>query len=559
MKLTEYIDERRLARLPEGTPRQKVETMLDRPDADAYIKAVDAPVLFQLIKDAGWEDAQPLMAHVSTEQLQTFVDLDCWRKDRFQPDKLRPWLAAILAEADDVTFKRHCRDVDAEVLAMFFKSTLRVDLMGEEGEVPEQFWDENVEVSPDGVYALVYPEDEATAVLLRQTVDRLYEVDRVLAWTLLEAVRWELMSPMEEEAFRWRRSRLEEYGFVEFDEAMKIYKPLDPLRFRERIEAGEIEEKLAVEPQDNLPILPSVPEEERFYAAAVIKGLEGDALQSAMAEFVALHNRALIAEGIEPGASAEADAVTERTTGYLSIGLEYLSRRNDEVAAELVRTIPLRDIFRVGFTTVEKLRDNVARIRRRPALTIIEGERWSLLREEDAALCEAILRPRPMFALSPTEHEIFHTQSQVDEAALKLGLIAFKQLWLFGVKQIAPGELVQFAYGDVWLNEAPDVTFDAFFASELAAVLLGRDPDRFGIRPDELEKLPARLREKPWGDDPVGFFEPIVGPVLEQLPAGTRLVTRWLEQTLDRLVDELGGVQEIENPAIFTPVLILQA
>lgn len=559
MKLTDYIDERRLALLPDGTPRQKVEAMLDRPDADAYVKAVDAPVLFQLIRNAGWEDAQPLMAHVSTEQLQTFVDLDCWRKDRFQPDKLRPWLAAVVAETDDRTFRDHCRDVDAEILALFFKSTLRVDIMGEEGEVPEQFYGDSVELSPDGVYAMVYPEDEATAVLLRQTIKRLYEVDRVLAWTLLEAVRWELVSPMEEEAYRWRRSRLEEYGFVEFDEAMKIYKPLDPARFRERLEAGEVDEKVAAEPQDNLPVLPSIPQEERFYAAAIIKSLDGADVQSVMAEFIALHNRALIAEGVEPGASSEADFVAERTTGYLSIGLEYLSRRNDEVAADLVRTVPLRDIFRAGFTTVERLRDNVARIRRRPALTIIEGEHWSLLREREAALCDAILRPRPQFAKSVTEHEIFHTQAQVDEAALRLGLIAFKQLWLFGVKQIAPGELVRFAYGDIWLNEAPDVTFDAFFASELAAVLSGREPDRFGVRPAELEKLPARLREKPWGDDPVGFFEPIVGPVLEQLPAGTRLVTRWLQETLDRLVDELGGVQEIDNPALFTPVLIVQA
>lgn len=557
-KLTDYIDERRLVQLPDGTPAERIEALLDRPDAREYVQAVDAPVLYQLIKDAGWGEAEDLIGYVSTEQLQIFVDLDCWRRDVFDPRKLEPWMAAVLSETDDRTFRAHCRDTDPEVLALYFKDSLLVGLFDEEGMVPPEFYDKDVAASPDGVYALVYPEDENSRALLNGLINRLYETDMVLAWTLLEAVRWELRSPMEEEAYRWRNSRLEEYGFVEFDEAMRIYRPLDPVRFRERIDAGDVDVKSAVDGPQNLPVLSGVADEGRYFAAAMIQRLEGESLQTVMAEFVALQNRALIAEGAEPSEAGDAQPVAERTTGYLSIGLEFLSRRNDERAVEILQSVHLRDVFRAGFTSVEKLRDNVARIRRRPTLTLVERERFSLLRAADAALCDAILRPRPMFAEISGDRDSFHTQDQVDRAALRLGLIAFKQLWLFGVMSVSPGELVQRTMSGLWLSEAPDLTFDAFFATALAQVLVERPPDTFGLRPGELNKLPALLRAKPWGDDAIGFFEPVVGPVLEELPAGVRLVGRWLETALAELHDELAAVSNVDTPELFRGLLVLQ-
>lgn len=557
-KLAEYIAERRLARLPEGAPREQVEAILDRPDVDAYVQAIEAPLLLDLIKRAGWDDAMELLGHVSSEQLQTFVDLDCWRRDTFLPQALEPWLVGLLTEAGDAAFKRHCREVDPEVLAMYFKANLLVDLMDEEGLVPPAFAAMEVETSPDGVYALVYPEDERTAAILRAMLDRLYEVDRVLAWTLLEAARWELMSPMEDEAYRWRTSRLEELGFVEFDEAMVIYQPLDPVRYREKLEAGDFEPKPRAAVPSSLPVVAVAASEERFYAAAMMQRLEGEALDRTMAEFVALQNRAFIAEGIEPGDVSEGQFVAERTTGYLSIGLEYLSRRDDARALEILRSAPLRNVFRVGFTIIDRLHENVSRLRRRPATTIIEGVRFSLLRGPDAALCEALLRARPMYSAAPTEQDIFHTQSQVDDAALRLGLIAFKQLWVFGVLGVAPGELVRLAYGDVWLNEPPTVTFDAIFATWVASYMLGRKPDMYGLSSAEVQRLPEVLRSRPWEGDLLGFFDALVGQLLESLPAGARLMTRWLEQTVDELADELGSVAGIDDVAMFTDVVIVQ-
>lgn len=547
-----------ITQLPAGKPEEQVTAILDRPDVAIYVPTIEAPTVHRLVHDAGWEIAQDLVPYLSTEQLQTCLDLDCWSRYEFKPSQLSPWLAALVGGAEDQVLRARLRELDPEILALFVKEYLLVDVWGEEGEVPDAFWDEpHVERSPDGVYALVYNGDDATNALLRSTMNRLFDVDMVLAWTLLEAARWELKTPMEEEALRWRKSRLEEWGFVEIGEAMQIYKPLDGARFRERIESGELASKTRVEPHTHLPALLELGSDERYFAVQAMSTLTPDELETTMSEFVALQNRAAVAEGIDPGDRADTQAVADRSTGYLSIGLEFLSRRDSARAADILRTVPLRDVFRVGFTTVERLRENVHRIRRRPTLTLVEGQRFSLLGEADATLCESIASVRPTYADSIGDRDIFHTQSQVDDAAQRLGLIAFKQLWLFGIMKTSPPELVHRASGGLWLNDADQLTFDGFFATAVAQVLLGTPVDTLGLSPSELSKLPARLRERPWEDDLLGAFEPLVGPVLEALGPASRLMTTWLESTVAELQDELAAV-EAPEPQLLTGLLVVQ-
>lgn len=545
--------------LPAGEPEEQIVAILDRPDAASFVAAIEAPTLYRLVLDAGWDVGQELVPYLTPQQLQTCLDFDCWTKGRFLPEKVAPWLAALVAEADDATFRRQCREMEPEVLAIFVQEYLWVDVFGEEGEVPLHFADEMVERSPDGVYALVYRGDDSVNALIRAALNRLYELDMVLAWTLLEAARWELRSAMEEEALRWRTSRLEEWGFVDLDEAMEIYKPLDGAKYRERLERGEVGAKRPAVAAENIAALAVLGEQGRgLYAARILARLSGQELETAMAEFVALQNRASIAEGIDPGDRGDVEAVAERTAGYLSIGLEFLSRRDDERAADILRTAPLRDVFRVGFTTVDRLRDHVHRIRRRPTLSLIEGERFSLLRGADAALGEALANVRPQYAALDGTREIFSTQAQVDDAAFRLGLIAFKQLWLFGVLGAGPAELAQRAHSGAWLNEPPELTFDAFFAAAVAQVLVGLEPDGLGLAPSDLPLLLERIRARPWADDLLATFEPLVGPALERLGPGGRLMTRWLEATLAELVDELGGVS-VAMPEILTGLLLLRA
>ncbi len=548
--------------LPAGDAAEQIDAILRQPDAEKIFQSLDAPALYRLMKRAGWDQSYDLVQYATPDQIQVFVDFDCWQRDRMLPENMDKWLRALVGEADDEHFKQVCRDLDPEVMAMFFKANLRVEHTDEEGRPPPHLEEEgNVEVTPDNWYAVAYPGDEDRAALLRTLIDRLYHVDRVLAWTLLEAVRWELMSEMEEKAYRWRNSRLEEFGFVKREEAVEIYQFVEPVDYRQRLEEDEADERTAVDPPERLD-LPAVFREEfdeEFYVFEAVKPLRNDEfLRRILFEFRALINRAMIADGIEPGEIKSGREVVRRTLGYASLGLEFLSEKDLDRAQSLLIERPVKEIFQVGYSLASKLQSKMESLRDNPTLSLIENDELSLLSPDDRAVAESLLRRRPTFAEDRRTFDLFKTQDQLDETALAVGMIAFKQVWLFGLHADSVAELAELVYGDDTYNSPDAVTFDTLFATTLSNYLISGEPTLDPLAAAQLHDLPPMLREAPWQEDFEQYFESFVTSIVEAAPAATRkLATRWLHETLDRLDEELGEVQSIDEPKFFAPVLLV--
>jgi hypothetical protein len=548
--------------LPPGEPAAKVKAIMEMADPVGYLEQLDAQVFYQLIKSAGWDQTHDLIQYATPRQIQNFVDFDCWTRDRLIPDKMDKWLLSLVTDASDAKLKTVARELDAEVLSIYFKTFLHVEEL-DEGRIPDHL-EGDIGTSPDGVYAIVYPENDDRAALLRALIDRIYAVDRVLAWTLLEAVQWELMSEMEEFAYKWRNSRLEEFGFVTREEAVEAYQYVDPAKFRERLEKGarpdERVESIAP-PRLDLPAVLEDELDEEFFAFRALSGVDDPtAIQRIIYQIGALTNRTMIADGIEPGEVESGREVVRRTLGYLSLGLEFLSRADLNAAARQLSEVPVKRIFQVGFSLPRKLQHQLAALEERPALTLLDGERYSLLNEDERALAESLDRPRPTFAWDWRRYEIFKSQEQLDSAAFRIGMIAFKQIWLFTVAGQTPDALGEALHSDEVANEPATATFDALFATWLARFILGEDPSLNPLRSTEIELLIERINLAPWdAEDGAAFFKPLLERINAHVPPGSnRLFTRWTIQTLARLDDEFAGVTLVDNPAIFQDVLLVR-
>jgi hypothetical protein len=539
---------------------EKLDAIIRRTDAEEVLQSLQAPTFYRLMKRAGWDQSYDLLQYATPAQIQTFIDFDCWKRDRILTDDLEKWLGALVSESDDAHFKRVCRELDPEILAIFFKSHLHVEMTDDQQRPPDHLEGE-VEVTPDGSYAIVYPDDEDKATLLRMLLDRLYHVDRVLAWTLLEAVRWELMSQMEETAYRWRNKRIEEYGFVSRDEAVEIYQYVEPVDYRERIESEGSDVEADVDPPQRLG-LPEVFQqefdEEFFLFRAVRPILDEEKLKRVLFEIRAVLNRAIVADGVEPGEIEAAGEVVRRTLGYASLGLQFLSRDDVERARDYVLEVPIKQIFRVGYSLTSKLQHKIESLRDRPTLSLLERDELSLLNEDDRALADSLLRHRPTYAADRHDYDIFKEQDQLDDAAFRVGLIAFKQVWLFGLGERSVSDVGDLVFGDETLNSPETVSFDSLFTTRIVRHLTSPHGDDLApIDSETLEELPDLVRDAPWEGDVPGYFEELLEPIREASSAADKLALQWLNETLDHLEDEFGRVSEIENPEIFESVLLL--
>ncbi|MGM0558959.1 MAG: DUF6178 family protein, partial [Myxococcota bacterium] len=494
--------------LPPGEPNEQIEAIFEMPDPPAFLQKLDSQVFYQLIKGAGWADSYDLVQYAKPRQIQNFIDFDCWTRDRLIPEKMEKWLTALVTEASDEKLREVARNLDEEMLAIFFKHNLIVEEM-EDGRIPDHL-EGNVATSPDNVYALIYPDDEDRAALLRLLIDRLYAVDRVMAWTLLEAARWELLSEMEEYAYKWRNSRLEEFGFVSRDEAIEVYSYINPKEYRDKIEARPPDERVDTVVPDSLD-LPAVLEDElddEFWVFQALSEVDdAEDVRRIIHQIQSTANRAMIADGIEPGEVESGREVIRRTLGYMSLGLEFLGRGSLEVGADRLRDLPVKRIFQVGFSLARKLQSNIERLSHHPALTIVEGDRYSLLNDSERALAEALTRPRPVYAEDEATFDILKRQEQLDSAAFRIGQIAFKQLWLFALSQQSVSDIAELIYGEETLNDPTSVTFDSLFATWLANFLIAGEPKLQPLTGPEIQKLATIVHDAPWESENA-FFAP---------------------------------------------------
>ena len=113
--------------------RRRGERLLESPNLKDEIAALEPVEAFFLIKEMGPANAQALLRQASQEQMQAFVDLDCWHKNKPSIKDIDLWLASY-AQQDVSLLAEAFSRLDDELQLLFLIDTLEVfDLSNEEG------------------------------------------------------------------------------------------------------------------------------------------------------------------------------------------------------------------------------------------------------------------------------------------------------------------------------------------------------------------------------------------------------------------------------------------
>jgi hypothetical protein len=231
---------------------------------------------------------------------------------------------------------------------------------------------------------------------------------------LMEAVRWEVPSELEESALRFRWARLADLGFPDPESAAGLY---SSVRLPPPPAPGPAE--LARRGGARVDLV-----------QAALQGLDPVEAENAGEELRGVFNAALVADGADPGDLDAFRASAERARDTLGLGLEYLTGGDPRRATAVVRETPLRQVFQTGFSLALRLRHRAERLASRP-LARVDGQ-WMLWPEQEAVVA-ALRRARPMRAL-PVEgaepvpfrsmSEIVHAERDLARAEQQQALLA---------------------------------------------------------------------------------------------------------------------------------------
>ncbi len=331
-------------------PRKRLELLLDDPHAAELVPRIPVEDFYYLVHGVGLEDSLDVLRLASIEQLQGCLDLDLWERDRLSSPRVLAWLE-ILTELSPAVLARTIHALDTELLALVVGRHARV-YDRTVGEAPPDETPFVIHRTADAAFVVELRTSNSTAArTLERFIVRLYDGDPDLARALLTEAKWGTTSELEEASYRWRTARLADLGFPSYDDALGVYREVDPARVAPPVPGSPDANETRMLP---VPFAEALGEDSLFEQA--LAGIDDEAVLATLsASLVALLNRVLVADRVD---AADVDLVRETTARVrdtLSLGLDHLAGGDSGRAVDLLTQVALTDVFRVGYSLTAAL------------------------------------------------------------------------------------------------------------------------------------------------------------------------------------------------------------
>ena len=341
-------------------PEEIQDAILSAPEPAALVHSFREEDFYFLIHTIGPEDALPVLKLASTRQWEYLLDQEAWQKDRIHMPRITHWLYLLL-KADPLRLANWCMQEKRETLELYLSHNIEIRIR-EHDEDPSLFGPGFM--TDDDVYyfrLIDFPAKDADMVwtkeqrneLVPELLSRISAKDHIHLQNLLHRTATIIPSESEEEAYRLRNVRLSEKGFLPFDEAVGVYQALAPE------EIGRRGKKILPRSHESLnaALVPlftsSTLASDNLFAQTLVNINENQLLMFLQTEFASLCNQIIAADQKTVQSRKDLSSVVNKASGYLSIGLEVLTRFSQSKptfeATALLRKYLLSEIFRVGY------------------------------------------------------------------------------------------------------------------------------------------------------------------------------------------------------------------
>jgi hypothetical protein len=317
--------------------RSEFLMLLDHPEQ--VVPLLPEAELVHTIRAGGMSESAWLLELATTEQRLACFDLDCW--SRGKPDLARAgeWIDA-LVEAGRETLATGLDELDLEFLLLALWPDTQVAIVGKEDDPPEGAF------TADGMVYFRASDDALHRV--HEIAHATFSLAPDLYWRIAQGLLFELPSECEEYALRWRARRLSDLGFPELEDAMRVYRPLDP----DRVEDFGTHEVGG----SGLARVHELPQQlGGSLLGEALRELPAQRFADVFGQVLAVANWLAVADDLPLSEPDSIPRALRKAVAGIDRGLRELSQRRNQPASEVLsRTRPL-DLFRVGATLDESL------------------------------------------------------------------------------------------------------------------------------------------------------------------------------------------------------------
>ncbi len=420
--------------------------------------------VFLTVKEAGESDCLDLISLTTPEQFQYMLDLDFWKKDEIDSEKVLQWME-ILLEAGEKKVTQFIESTDLEFIALLLKKFLHVTtLHGEQLEGMDR-----IPLFTLDQFYFVDFRGKKTREIFEPFLQILYRVDKSNYRRLMDSLIVEIESELEEIGYRLRNGRLADYGFPDFAEALEIYRFVNPDSFAAGEGFSQVIHREKVGKEGSFFYL-TFQHEGPFFSSLLSKMDDPDEQDRLKQEITAVCNKAIVAEAIDLSNIAGMERVIKKVYHTLNLGLEYLSKGDERKAFEILQSLPAQRLFQYGVGTTLLLR--------RKAESILKGAWFSNDQENLVFLdpphfekLEGILRKRPAL-YRDWIYQDFGSLQDLKEANDFLEFIETILHFLGKELNLSPVHLKELNLSDCTPDDWREITLSAIFLTSTANQIL---------------------------------------------------------------------------------------
>jgi len=326
-----------------------VRALLESADTRGQIRKLAVPHLFFGIKELGDEEFLGLLPHVTEEQWTGILDLDLWSGDNMSSEQFLD-LERHIVQAEDPVARKLIRAADPELWELLFKRKLKIYPKVEEDEYQAEPQTGEWLETPDKNYLIILPQNSEESRLLRALIIRLYELEPAYVAILFESSATRTSIEIEEVAYQYRKSRVEEMGFQDYFEAIDIYTyfpPEEPLPEKKQEQIREVSTlPVRFEEEFQGPLL-------LFKAFALITNPHET--QALLEELFFVCNKVLSADRASPANPERVKETIGKAVTGINLGLDWHSKGNLQKASEDLRHHYLQSFFQAGYSRLLEL------------------------------------------------------------------------------------------------------------------------------------------------------------------------------------------------------------
>lgn len=354
------------------------------------LRNISEEEMFFMIKQTAGETGLNLLALTTGRQLRYLLDLELWKNDMFDPVAADRWVEILTRIGRDKTLQ-FVQVTDPELLVTTLHSLVEVQVRNPDVDLAEQM-DYLPPFTLDEQFFVKFRRG-GTEDAVRSLLETIFDWDDEFYFFLMRELSTGVTTEAQEMASKWRRARLSDHGFPEFDESLMVYQYIPHQELKETPDDTRSDSSGGIEESGGYQDYAlSVIREDNFLKQSLALIHDETEMDRIAVELAHLANKVIVADGRDPGSGDDLQRSLRKVSGYINMALEEMCSGNIEQAAGMLKANHMEILFRRGFSLILDLRKDAQKLLR-DYVGGVENLGHPL-----AGLLNGLLQKRPVYA-----------------------------------------------------------------------------------------------------------------------------------------------------------------